>query len=70
MYVYIFIHELIPPCDTRKGENVGALYSAVYVYDLLVVISRAYPRLLSCVPQNIYPACTCMYMLMAHEANY
>ena len=49
--VRTYIHELIPPCDARRREKVGALYSAVS--DLLAVISRAYPQFLSPVPQNI-----------------
>ena len=49
--VYIFTYELIPPCDARRREKVGALYSAVS--GLLDVISRAYPQFLSSVPRNI-----------------
>ena len=47
------IHEPIPPCDARRREKVGALYSAVS--GLLAIISRAYPRFLSPVLWNIYP---------------
>ena len=45
---------VIPPCDTRRREKVGALYSTVS--GLLAFISRAYPRFLSPVPRNI---CAC-----------
>ena len=46
-------HELIPPCDARRREKVGALYSAIS--GLLVVISRAHPQSLSHAPQNYIP---------------
>ena len=48
---HIHIHEIIPPCDTRRREKVRALYSTVS--GLLAVISRAYPRFLSPAPRNI-----------------
>ena len=47
------VHELISPCDARRREKVGALYSAVS--GLLVIISRAYPGFLS--PAHGHP-CT------------
>ena len=62
------MHELIPPCDTRRREKVGALYGAVS--GLLAVISRAYPRFLSPAPRNIiiyirivHCVCVCVYTL-------
>ena len=53
MHIKLGRHELIPPCDARRREKVGALYSTVY--GLLAVISRAYPPFLSPVSRNLQP---------------
>ena len=51
LHVHTYIYELNPPCDTRRREKVGALYSTVS--GLLAVISRAHSISLSCATEYI-----------------
>ena len=46
----IYMNYIFQPCDIRRREKVGALYSTVF--GSLVFNNRAYPRFLSPVPWN------------------
>ena len=60
--------ELVPPCDARRREKVGSLYSAVY--GLLAVFSRAYPQFLSLAPQNIIALAIVLVIIDLNQEIY